>query len=463
MRRAFLIAALGLALCISPVWADNASGSVDDAIRQTRADIEQATSELIALRDAIARERRPLADEADALRKEVAALRAEAERMRSARQDSEQERLRRAEILAHREETYRYLESLLTEYQRSAGTRMHEIEAQYTEANQTTDAADSDPSGFPGQLADGLMQGVERAEHRFGGLAFEASVVDADGRDVQGQALLFGPVAYFVSHDKKHAGLITSQFGSGYPSLEQQVPLLRHADLVALAEGREAMAPVDVSGGDALKVAEARVGWREEFEKGGFVMWPLTAVGLLALVLALWKSGSLWRMRVTDPGIWAEALRLDRDGNTEAARAVVARAPQPLRSVFSEGLTYRAVPRDRLEEILHEHVVGFMPTLERHLGTLAVLGGIAPLLGLLGTVTGMIYTFQLVTVFGSGDAKLLSGGISEALITTKYGLVIAVPVLLAHAALVRRSRGLLASLEQTALTVVNDLKGRESV
>ena len=106
---------------------------------------------------------------------------------------------------------------------------------------------------------------------------------------------------------------------------------------------------------------------------------------------------------------------------------------------------------------MHERALAVLPLLDRHLGLLAVLGGVAPLLGLLGTVTGMIHTFQLVTVFGSGDAKLLSGGISEALVTTEAGLIIAVPVLLVHAFLSRRVRTLVAALEQTVVGFVNRL------
>jgi biopolymer transport protein ExbB len=96
--------------------------------------------------------------------------------------------------------------------------------------------------------------------------------------------------------------------------------------------------------------------------------------------------------------------------------------------------------------------------LERHLGTLAVLGGVAPLLGLLGTVTGMIHTFRLVTIFGAGNPRLLSGGIAEALVTTEFGLIIAIPVLLLHAYFSRRVRTITAALEHTLAGFVNSLK-----
>ena len=86
------------------------------------------------------------------------------------------------------------------------------------------------------------------------------------------------------------------------------------------------------------------------------------------------------------------------------------------------------------------------------------LGG----LGLLGTVTGMIKTFKLITVFGTGDARALSSGISEALITTEFGLLVAIPTLLMHAILARTAKGVLASMEQTGLAFVNGLGRRSS-
>ena len=82
----------------------------------------------------------------------------------------------------------------------------------------------------------------------------------------------------------------------------------------------------------------------------------------------------------------------------------------------------------------------------------------SPLLGLLGTVTGMIKTFKLITVFGTGDARSLSSGISEALITTEFGLFVAIPALIIHALLLRKTKGVLASMEQTAVAFKNGLE-----
>ena len=89
---------------------------------------------------------------------------------------------------------------------------------------------------------------------------------------------------------------------------------------------------------------------------------------------------------------------------------------------------------------------------------IAVVAATAPLMGLLGTVTGMIKTFKLITVFGTGDARSLSSGISEALVTTEFGLCVAIPALIIHALLLRRTKGVLASMEQTAVAFKNGLE-----
>jgi len=92
---------------------------------------------------------------------------------------------------------------------------------------------------------------------------------------------------------------------------------------------------------------------------------------------------------------------------------------------------------------------------ERGLSALAVLGAVAPLLGLLGTVTGMINTFRVITLFGTGDPKLMSGGISEALVTTELGLAVAIPIMLLHTYLSRRTDSIVGDMEGKAVQMAN--------
>jgi len=105
------------------------------------------------------------------------------------------------------------------------------------------------------------------------------------------------------------------------------------------------------------------------------------------------------------------------------------------------------------ESILHE-----LPRVERGLSVLAVLGAIAPLLGLLGTVSGMIDTFRVITLFGTGDPKMMSGGISEALITTELGLAVAIPIMLFHTFLSRRVEHIVGEMEEKAVFLTNSIQ-----
>ena len=119
------------------------------------------------------------------------------------------------------------------------------------------------------------------------------------------------------------------------------------------------------------------------------------------------------------------------------------------------GVAHANERRGTLEEILYEKILAVRPRLERFLPFIALTAAAAPLLGLLGTVTGMIKTFNLITIFGTGDAKSLSSGISEALVTTELGLVVAIPALIIHGLLSRMSRQKLAEMEQTAVGFIN--------
>jgi biopolymer transport protein ExbB len=114
-------------------------------------------------------------------------------------------------------------------------------------------------------------------------------------------------------------------------------------------------------------------------------------------------------------------------------------------------------PRELIEEIMYETVLTTRLKVNRLLPFIAICAASAPLLGLLGTVTGIINTFKIITEFGTGDVKNLSGGISEALITTKFGLIVAIPSLLLHAFLSRKARNVIGEMERAAVAFVNQV------
>jgi len=190
------------------------------------------------------------------------------------------------------------------------------------------------------------------------------------------------------------------------------------------------------------------------------VMIPILGLGVVCVVLVIWKFISLSTLRTEVGPALDKILALLRGDKSDQAEELARSLGEPLSPVILEGIEHRLAPREHIEEIMHERIAGEIPMLERHLSVLAVSAAAAPLLGLLGTVTGMMHTFKLITIFGTGEARLMSGGISEALITTQYGLMIAVPTLLAHAYLSRRVRRIIGALEQTAIGFINGIKVR---
>ncbi len=448
------------------IAAEEAPGvaAIAQAIAGAQADIERDTEALNALRADIAEQRHPLAARLDALQQSVREDRAEVERIHLLRRQGENEQASLEAEMAAVEEESRFLAALFVEYSRAMETRIGPAEAaRLTERLRPIQyALEEESEGFADVIAGLLTLSAERNEDRFGGSLFKGVALDADGIERLGRFATLGPVAYFATDGGGPAGLATTQFGASQPAIYDRFPSGVAAAVRALAAGEAARVPVDATGGDALRVAEAQPTVLEHLRQGGFVMIPLLVVALAAVVLTVGKAVELGRSQV-EPGRQLDvAIDAARRDDVAAAREAAAGIRQPLRALVEEAIAHRNSPRDSLEEILHEQVLITLPRLERHLGTLAVLGGIAPLLGLLGTVTGMIHTFQLVTLFGSGDAKLLSGGISEALVTTEAGLTIAIPVLLAHAFLVRQVRGIVGTLEGAAVGIVNRLAARSS-
>lgn len=423
-------------------------------------DVRAAAEELAAQRDRVAEARRPLAAETEALHHDVAELRAN---VRNRRQDQARiavtlERLD-ADI-ASMEADLAGVDQALAEYRRASETRMHRAEslarADTLSALDGRFGPDRPPADLPENAEVLWTTSLDWALERLGGLQWQGDALGVDGLVLTGRYLAAGPAVWFVEADGPHAGLVITRPGSALPSLAPRQPARYGPALRAVAEGEEAVVPVDP--GDALRRIEARTGWVQQARAGGAVMIPLAILAVVALGLTVLKIRALARVDVDGGARIPDLVKALRQGDRDQARALAESAGLPLRPVLIEGVTHADADRAHLEELLHERVLSALPLLERHLGTLAVLGGVAPLLGLLGTVTGMIHTFQLITLFGTGDARLLSGGISEALVTTQFGLFIAIPTLLAHAYLVRRVRDLVGRLEDAAVAFVHGLK-----
>jgi biopolymer transport protein ExbB len=191
---------------------------------------------------------------------------------------------------------------------------------------------------------------------------------------------------------------------------------------------------------------------------GGPIVYPLAALALLALLIIISRVFFLNRVHHNTDRFMTEVNQLAAKGDWEAAEEFVgqrARSRSPVIEVIKAGLAVRHQEREVQESVLQEAILHQLPRVERGLSVLAVLGAVAPLLGLLGTVTGMINTFRVITLFGTGDPKLMSGGISEALVTTEVGLAVAIPIMLAHTFLSRRSDHIVGEMEEKAVQLTN--------
>ncbi len=440
------------AIVTTLVIASGASSQTNELqapIEQAQADVKAALAELQEVRAQIDQQRLPLREAHRAL---TASVREQRERLRTLQEAGRlkheaHERLERE--VARQADEQRFVLTALLEYRRGLETRMQTAEVQgLSDSLARMDAALRGEENSTGDaVAVVLDAALAWSRHRAGGYTFAGAALDASGSEIAGRYLLIGPLVYFAD-DTGSGALVTGTPDSLLPSIFSGHKPLEHRAIAALINGSATAAvPVDVSGGAALKREGAAESLVQQIRKGGFVMVPLLLTGVLSVLIAIWKFTALHGLRRSVDTPLDTVADCVRQKDWSGAEAAAERLRPPLAILVSEALAHRHAVREHLEEILHERLLSMTPAWESHLGSLAVFGAVAPLLGLLGTVTGMIHTFELVTLFGTGEARLLSGGISEALITTKFGLGIAIPVLVAHAFLLRRLRVITGTLE----------------
>jgi biopolymer transport protein ExbB len=222
--------------------------------------------------------------------------------------------------------------------------------------------------------------------------------------------------------------------------------------------------PIDLSGGNALAQITHQTSIVEQFEAGGPIVWPILGLAVAALLIVVTRIIFLNRIHANTDRFMGEVNEMAAKGDWAAAEDLVERnrkRKSPVISVIKAGLAVRNEDRETQESVLQEAILHQLPRVEKGLSVLAVLGAVAPLLGLLGTVTGMINTFRVITLFGTGDPKLMSGGISEALVTTELGLAVAIPIMLLHTFLSRRADHIVGDMEEKAVQMTNIIQIRK--
>lgn len=286
----------------------------------------------------------------------------------------------------------------------------------------------------------------------------KGTFVGRDGKDHEGDILLLGRFTALY-RDGKEVGFLnytTDAKKLGALSVLPQGSMAR--TMRNYFAGKGEVVPIDIAGGESLSQLTHHLSMLEEFKLGGNIMWPILMVAITVILFTLYKIVYLKRVHGDTDKIMGAVNESAARGDWESVDKIMSAHKNhnwPVANVLRDGIAARREDRETLENVLQESILSEIPRLEKGLSIMAALGAISPLLGLLGTVTGMIRTFNVITVYGTGDPKLMSGGISEALIATKWGLCIAVPTMLLHVFLSRRANAVVSDMEEKAVGLTN--------
>jgi len=273
-----------------------------------------------------------------------------------------------------------------------------------------------------------------------------------DGTRVAGEIIHIGRIASFGISDRGAGALA--------PAGEGELKLWNETSGEAarsLAAGR-LVSPLPLFIYETLGSEVERKGAKGLFEtisSGGVIGWIIFFLGLLAVVLVALRSVFLWRAGTSTGRILDDLSAHVRRGDRDAALSVLKKRQGATARVVATAIRNLDRDREHLEDIVSESILHESSHLNRFGSFIMVIAAVAPLLGLLGTVTGMISTFDVITEFGTGDPKLLSGGISIALVTTELGLIVAIPTLLFGNLLSSWAERIKDDMEKAALRVSN--------
>lgn len=268
-------------------------------------------------------------------------------------------------------------------------------------------------------------------------VTFPTTVVNANGEEVQQEVTRIG--VFNVTSDGKYFNFVPEtgrlvEFGRQ----PQGRYLSRVADLEEATSGLHPIG-IDPTRGQLMSLLVQSPSLGERTAQGGQVGYVIIALGIVAIIIAIWR---LLVLTGISAKVKQQMKNLDQPGDNPLGRVLKVHADNPTTDVES------------LELKLGEAILRETPALNSMLPLLKIVSVVAPLLGLLGTVTGMIVTFQAITLYGAGDPKLMAGGISTALVTTVLGLVVAIPTVFLHTLVSSRARRLTQILQEEAAGIL---------
>ncbi len=434
-------------------------------VEAARADLNKAVAELTDtkreysdLRRSLYRDINKLDDEALALGRELKTLQRDEERRTATLKSLEREiEARKTEI--------DYATGIINQYSKALVTRLHPAENQLHKQeidnlDQRAASLVEDPRAEVVERAKVLELGIARLGQVAGAHRFDGKALRNGSESIEGTLLLAGPSVFFASKSGDFEGVAT--FAETGTSLPTVVGIADSKGMIraTLAAG-EGSLPFDGTMGKALEIAAARETLWETIEKGGIVGHAILLLGGVSLLIALFKLWEISRIHVPSRSKINQILDDLLNGDRAAAAKKAAAIPGHAGAMVRTGVEMFDEKRRVLEEALFEKLVSVKPRLDRFLPFLALTAAAAPLMGLLGTVLGIIKTFKAMALYGTGNAKSFSAGISEALITTAEGLIVAIPVLVIHGMLKSYAKGKFSEFEGIGIALVNGTTERE--
>jgi biopolymer transport protein ExbB len=432
---------------------------------QANADLKSALESLSATRAQIEEERLPLARKLSELEQKVAEQKSELGR-RQRFYENELVDLNALKAEAKRQsDEAKYIESLLGEYARAFRSRLNFVEEPlykdlFEKIERVAAAADLPAAEKLRERSSLLTSALARSEKALGGEIVEGKALDKQGRVQSGKVALIGPVAIFSSASGDVAGLLQQELNKAEPTIVQADEKQNQAGQALVSSGRGELV-LDPTLGNAFKLSALKETLYEKLAQGGPIMVPLIGLGVIALILGAFKWMQLSRIRLVSEGDLQKVLNQLENGEKQKALAHAHGIPGLAGNLLATAIEHAEEKKEYIEEILYEKMLGARAKLERGIAFLALTATMGPLMGLLGTVMGMISTFKLISSFGSGDPKALAAGISEALICTATGMAVAIPALLLHAFLSRKAKAVIGAMEQTSVGFVNGVPEQE--
>lgn len=446
-----------LLLCLLGI-ANLSAQSVQQVRAGARNDLKDSIERLAQLRKKIEQEKSPLAQEVARLERDAREKRAEIDRRLRQRDNRDASLLQLKEEVRENEAALETSLRLLKDYARG-WTQSIPSSERILHADSLSGALNKEngnqASTFTAYLDIAELSTSSLLKQAGGGAYTGDAIVPPEGIRESGTFWTIGPLLYFRGDlgssgflDKSYDRAQDSGMEMTADSVKRNTPprlliankstsQMIEKSLLADSE-KQAYLPMDPSLGKALVIEGSEPTLFEEMQKGGIWIYPILFFALASVLIALFKAAQILRIPFPHGPV---TLAGNFGGPFELLRKT------------AQG--YRGNKPEILEEILYEIIIDWQARLEKGLPLIAITAATAPLLGLLGTVTGMIDVFRQITNFANPENSELARGISEALVTTKFGLITAIPSLILHALLSRRLQGLVSKMEGFSARLVH--------